>query len=104
MPAFCKAKYLAMLARAHVHNCMFPGKQGLGFEEGTTSSQVVSAHFFWSALCHPAAPALLQHLTAMVAGTHKNLPSVCPMRFVVQCTVQPIITGTPQLPLLFFMP
>ena len=59
MPAFCKAEYLAMLARAHVHNCMFPGNQGLGFEEGTTSSQVVSAHFFWSALCHPAAPALL---------------------------------------------
>ena len=65
MPAFCKAEYLAMLARAHVHNCMFPGNQGLGFEEGTTSSQVVSAHFFWSALCHPAAPALLQHLTAI---------------------------------------
>ena len=66
MPAFCKAEYLAMLARAHVHNCMLPGNQGLGFEEGTTSSQVVSAHFFWSALCHPAAPALLQHLTAIV--------------------------------------
>ena len=66
MPAFCKAEYLAMLARAHVRNCMFPGNQGLGFEEGTTSSQVVSAHFFWSALCRPAAPALLQHLTAIV--------------------------------------
>ena len=55
-----------MLARAHVHNYMFPGNQGLGIEEGTTSSQVVSAHFFSSALCHPAAPALLQHLTAIV--------------------------------------
>ena len=50
----------------NVHNCMFPGNQGLGFEEGTTSSRVVSAHFFWSALCHPAAPALLQHSTAIV--------------------------------------
>ena len=66
MPAFCKAEYLAMLARAHVHNCMFQGNQGLRFEEGTTSSQVVSAHFFSRALCLPAAPALLQHLTAIV--------------------------------------
>ena len=40
MPAFCKAEYLAMLARAHVHNCMFQGNQGLGFEEGTTSWQL----------------------------------------------------------------
>ena len=36
MPAFCKAEYVAMLARAHVHNCIFQGNQGLGFEEGTT--------------------------------------------------------------------
>ena len=28
MPAFCKAEYLAMLARAHVHNCMYQGNQG----------------------------------------------------------------------------
>ena len=55
MPAFCKAENLAMLARAHVHNCMFQGNQGLGFEEGTTSSQVVFAHFFWSALFHQIA-------------------------------------------------
>ena len=36
------------------------------FSDAEWSSQVVSAHFFWSALCHPAAPALLQRLTAIV--------------------------------------
>ena len=39
------------------------------FSDTEWSSHVVTAHFFCSALCHPAAPALLQCLTATVINS-----------------------------------
>ena len=39
------------------------------FSDAEWSSHVVTAHFFCSALCHPAAPALLQCLTAIVINS-----------------------------------
>ena len=39
------------------------------FSDAEWSGHVVTAHFFCSALCHPAAPALLQCLTAIVINS-----------------------------------
>ena len=39
------------------------------FSDAEWSSHVVTAHFFCSALCHPAAPALLQCLKAIVINS-----------------------------------
>ena len=53
------------------------------FSDAEWSSHVVTAHFFCSALCHPAAPALLQRLTAIVINSWELCNADDPARFTV---------------------